>query len=54
METSQILERLASLEAKVDILLERTDQHLEHHFKYNIMVWGAIISAVVGIVIALH
>lgn len=46
-----IEERLAVLETKVDELIKKMDNHLVHHFRYNIMIAGVALAAIVGLII---
>lgn len=43
------------LEVKSDVkwLKEGFNNHLKHHFRYNIMAWSAAISAIIALILLL-
>ena len=44
-------ERLAVIETKIDELIKKMDNHLLHHFRYNIMAWGIALAAIIGLIV---
>jgi len=53
VDTDKIVERLAAVEAKLDLLLTDHRRHMEHHFRYNLLGWSAVIAAFSSVVIAI-
>lgn len=39
------------LEVKMRELKEQFDNHLQHHFRYNVMAWGIALAALIGLII---
>jgi len=46
-------ELLIRLDVKVDYLTTKICNHLAHHFKVNIVLLGAALSAIGGLIVAL-
>jgi len=44
---------LIEVKTIVEGLKEQFDNHLTHHFRYNLMAWGVALGAIVTLAIAL-
>jgi hypothetical protein len=44
-------ERLIRIETKLDKLITEFDNHLVHHFRYNILAWGVALTAIIGLLL---
>lgn len=42
---------LICIDAKLKELKIQFDNHLQHHFRYNIMAWGIALAALIGLII---
>jgi len=44
-------ERLIRIETKLDKLIQDFENHLLHHFRYNILAWSIVLAAIIGLII---
>lgn len=44
---------LIRLDEKVTDIKESLDNHLTHHFRYNLLAWSITASAIIALIIAL-
>lgn len=46
-------ELLIEIRTQLKVLIKGFDNHLNHHFRYNLFAWGVALSAIVGLVITI-
>jgi len=44
---------LICIDAKLKVLKEQFENHLNHHFRYSLMAWGIALGAIVTLAIGL-
>lgn len=47
----KIEERLGRIEERLDELKKDFENHLQHHFRYNILAWSVALGALVALLV---
>ncbi len=42
---------LIEIKTKLNILMSQFDNHLKHHFRYNILAWTVALGAIVSLAV---
>lgn len=44
-------DEIIKIQTKLDVLIKQFDNHLNHHFRYNILAWTIALAAFIGMLI---
>lgn len=51
MTDEEIIKMLYKIDERTKTIQTAIDNHLAHHFKYNILAWGIVLAAIIGLIV---